>query len=263
MNNLVQMPNVLTNQSLIALGIDGDDRDRPMEWMLGEMMSDNYPGIINAFAVLQRGGLIDRTEGGELFTELTIHDRGEFTRRRPDSFILVSNIRIDNGGSTLHFDAVVNKANNYWLLIGVSGAKVINLGGLQSTTDHLFTDDGRLRLRNTILSEYRGYDGITDYELGSAWRQINDDANGIANGILTPMILLPKLTIPSGRGKSVYDAFETVEDVMKVLKKDMPVRKDNVVLGKDMMTVQVIDLDNPDHVARYTRVPINEGNTPC
>ncbi len=46
---------------------------------------------------------------------------------------------------------------------------------------------------------------------------------------------------------------------MNVLKRDMPVRKENVVLYNDnnMMTVQVIGLNNPNHVTGYDRITIN------
>lgn len=228
MNNLVQIPHAVNNQSIYTLGIHGGDEENAMEWWLNEMASQSLPDIANAAAIFEKCGIMKLTNGN-LFTTLGTDKRDAFVRGTTDSFILMGTVIGEDNDPVTHFDSVINKDGTYYLLIGVSGAKVICLGEISEVAQHLFNAHAKLVLEEAINSQYSN-SNPNYYRLG---------------GPQDHLILLPTLNLPSGCGRSLYDGLGDIADITNVLKsKDVIVRTDNKVTKAEKLAVQIIDLND-------------------
>ena len=238
-NNLVQFPNVITNQSVIFLGARG--QDRPVPGMHEELASDSLPPLEIAFNILQDAGYITKTDGGKLYKELYIdvHTRSIFIELGPTDFVLAIDIILPGSDPDIHFEAVILKEDVYWLLLGVSNAKVLRLGSLEETANILFTQRGRYALLSLLRREYVR---SGDHELQLQW----------GNTRSLPFLIVPRMSLPAGRSKSVWDTFSSTDEVKQVLQPDMSIKRDRSVTKNARFAVQIIDLDNSTDVETHT-----------
>jgi hypothetical protein len=238
--NMIQVPNAITNQSVILLGARGDDRRVPD--LHSELASNSLPPLDNAFHILCDTGYTRRVDGGGLYTghylgNLT-HSKNNFISRGPTHFLLAFEVMLPSTPPDLHFEAIILKKGEYWLLTGVSKAKVLRLGNLQQTGALLFSPGGRDALLDQLRTEYsRG----GDRDLMVQW----------ANAC-TPFLVVPSMNLPGGYSKSIWDTFASPDEVREALLPDMSVRKDRNVTKLQRTAVQVIDLDNPNDVSSHT-----------
>ena len=210
------------------------------------------PTIDLADQILAKCGWLTPYSSSQIFAEFkNVADGEGFTKMNPDSFILCVEVGLeDEGGISYftHFEAMVNKGGDYWLVMGIEKAKPIHLGDLPSVVQHLFSDDGRKEIINDMVEQYK-----------KGWGEVL-----VRIGFLEwmPIVLVPRLTTPSGWGASTYDAMETREEVIDFLKRngDVCVRNDlswpkNV---NQNMVVQVIDLQNEEERKDFTVVPVRK-----
>lgn len=256
-NNMIQQANVITHQSMMAFGHGQNGiRDR-MDSMMqeAEAQKKSLPPIDLAGEVLAQCGWLKPYSGSQIFAEFGKDaDLEAFKSMNPDSFIITAEVgELVKGkqGSPSptyyvdHFEAVVNKSGDYWLVLGIDKAKPIYLGDLSSMMQCLFSEDGREETANNMKEQYKKGWGEVDVRIGqSEWR---------------PIVLLPMLTTPSGWGASTYDVMENREEVLKSLgeKGDVCVRE-NLAWPKQLelnTVVQVIDLKNEDQRKQFTVDP--------